>query len=167
MRIRRAEPGDAAGLVALARAIAAEPEGWLLADDAWRSVADERRYLRAARAMGDAAVLVAEAPGGELVGRLSVARDVHPASSHVADLGVMVARAWRGRGVGRALMEAAAAWAREAGIEKLELHVFPHNAAAIALYDRLGYVREGYRRAHYSRAGERVDVILMALHLAD
>lgn len=163
--IRRAAPGDAAALVALARSIAAEPGAWLLTDAAWRSVADERGYLRAVRSSSHAAVLVAATPAGELVGRLSIARDQHPSSPHVADLGVMVAAAQRRQGVGRALLDAAAGWARDVGITKLELHVFPHNTAAIALYEQLGYEREGYRRAHYVRAGELVDTVVMALLL--
>jgi RimJ/RimL family protein N-acetyltransferase len=59
-------------------------------------------------------------------------------------------------------MEAAEAWARDAGVRKLELHVFPYNEAAIALYESLGYEREGYRRDHYRRADGFADVILMA-----
>lgn len=163
--IRRAAPGDAAALVALARSVAAESGAWLLTDATWRSAADERRYLRAVRSSSHAAVLVAETPAGELVGRLSIARDQHPSSPHVADIGVMVADTHRRRGVGRALLAAAADWARDVGIAKLELSVFPHNTAAIALYEELGYEREGYRRAHYVRAGEHVDVAVMALLL--
>ena len=45
--VREAVPGDAPGLVALAQAVGAEPEGWLIADESWRGVADERRYLKA------------------------------------------------------------------------------------------------------------------------
>ncbi len=74
----------------------------------------------------------------------------------------MVAVSHRRRGVGRALMEAAEAWARQVGVRKLELHVFPHNGAALALYEGLGYEREGYRRDHYRRAAGYVDAILMA-----
>jgi len=160
--VRAAEPGDAVALVALANEVTAEPEGWLLTETAWRTAADERRYLRALRRHPDGAVFVAD-DDGAIVGRLSVSRDPHPASSHVADLGLMVARGERRRGVGSALMRAAEQWARGSGIEKLELHVFPHNAPAIALYEKLGYEREGRRRAHYHRTdGERVDAILMA-----
>lgn len=163
--IRRAAPGDAAALVELGRAVAVEPGDWLLTDATWRSVAEERRYLRAVRGSNNAAVIVAETERGEIVGRLSISRDPHPASPHVADLGIMVAASHRRRGIGKALMEAAAAWAREVGVAKLELHVFPHNEAAIALYESLDWQREGLRRAHYVRAGERVDVVLMALLL--
>jgi RimJ/RimL family protein N-acetyltransferase len=162
VRIRAAEPGDAAALVALATAVGSEPEGWLLADSAWRSVADERRYVRAVRKHPDAALLVAEEQAN-VVGRLSIVRDPHPSSPHVADLGLMVAASHRRRGIGRALLAAAEEWARGAGVSKLELHVFPYNEAAIALYEGFGYEREGYRRRHYRRPdGTYVDAVLMA-----
>ncbi|MBI4172622.1 MAG: GNAT family N-acetyltransferase [Actinobacteria bacterium] len=163
--IRPATPDVAPQLVALSAAVGTEPEGWLLSAGGWRTVAEERRYLKALRHYEHAAVFVAESEGGEVVARLSLARDPHPACRHVADLGVMVAAAHRRRGVGRALLEAADGWARGAGISKLELHVFPHNEAAITLYEACGYVREGYRTAHYRRDGGYVDAILMARHL--
>jgi putative acetyltransferase len=165
-RVRRAEPKDAAALVALAEAVGSEPEGWLISDRGWRSVGDERRYLRAVRRHPDAAVFVAESEG-RVVGRLSVARDPHPASRHVADLGLMVAAGERRRGIGWALLEQAVEWARASGVRKLELHVFPHNEPAIRLYERFGFAREGLRRAHYRRGSGYVDAILMAYWLGD
>jgi len=164
-KIRPADPSDAEALVRLAEAVSAEPEGWLIsANGNWRSVGDERRYLKALRRYPNAAVFVAERSDGEIVGRMSLARDAHPASAHVADLGLMVAKHARGQGVGRALLEAAVEWARGAGIRKLELHVFPWNEAAIRLYERFGFEREGYRKAHYRRAGDNrdVDAVLMS-----
>ncbi|HEY3207153.1 MAG TPA: GNAT family N-acetyltransferase [Gaiellaceae bacterium] len=162
--VRRATPGDAASLVELGRAVSSEPEGWLITDGDWRDLADERRYLRAVRRSPHAAVFVAEIPAG-VVGRLSVARDTHPASRHVADVGLMVAAGHRRRGIGSALLDQAVEWARQAGIEKLELHVFPYNEPAIRLYERFGFEREGLRRAHYRRGGELVDAVLMAYHV--
>ena len=159
--IRRAEPGDAAALVALGSAVGREPEGWLITSEGWRGVNDERRYLRALKRFPNAAVFVAELDG-RIVGRLSIARDQHPASHHVADLGLMVAAGARRRGIGSALLAAAVEWARASGIRKLELHVFPWNEPAIRLYERFGFEREGYRNAHYRRGREYVDAILMA-----
>ena len=159
--VRRATPADAAAMVALAREVGGEPERWLITASDWRGAADERRYLRAIRRSPNAAVFVAEAEEG-IVGRLSLGRDPHPASVHVADLGLMVARSHRRRGIGRALLEQAVDWARASGVSKLELHVFPHNEPALALYESFGFEREGFRRRHYRRSGELVDAILMA-----
>jgi RimJ/RimL family protein N-acetyltransferase len=162
LSVRPAEPGDATALVELATTVTAEPEGWLLSDSHWRGVGDERRYIRALRRHPHAALYVAELDE-QIVGRLSLTRDPNPASGHVADLGLMVAAGHRRRGVGTALLRAAESWALEAGVTKLELHVFPHNVPAIALYERLGYEQEGLRREHYRRPdGRFVDAILMA-----
>ena len=161
MIVRRAEPSDAEGLTRLGEAVGSEPEGWLVTTNGWRQVSDERRYLRAIRRYPNAAVFVAE-DEGRIVGRLSIARDQHPASRHVADLGLMVAMSHRRRGIGTKLLEAALDWARHSEVRKLELHVFPHNEAAIRLYENFGFVREGYRRAHYKRGSQYVDAILMA-----
>ena len=161
--IRQADPTDAEQLTRLADAVSGEPEGWLISiGGEWRSAGDERRFLKALRRYPHAAVFVAEREDGTLVGRLSVGRDPHPASTHVADVGLMVALDARRQGVGTALLRAAVDWARGAGIRKLELHVFPWNEAAIALYDAFGFEREGYRKHHYRRGGELVDAILMA-----
>jgi RimJ/RimL family protein N-acetyltransferase len=114
-----------------------------------------------------AAVYVAERSDGAIVGRLSLARDTHPASSHVADLGLMVAKDARRQGVGKALLEASVEWARASGVRKIELHVFPWNEPAITLYERFGFQREGFRRGHYFRAGSDVDAVLMAFSVLE
>jgi RimJ/RimL family protein N-acetyltransferase len=164
--IRPARPHDAGAIVSLARAVAGEPERWLIASEDWPDVAAERRLLRTLRRHPDAQVFVADSPEG-ILGRLSVARDPHPASRHVADLGLMVAAAHRRRGIGRRLLEQAVEWGRAAGVRKLELHVFPHNAPAIALYESFGFAREGCRRGHYRLDGRYVDAVLMAFQIAD
>ena len=166
-RIRPAEPADAEQLTRLAAAVSAEPEGWLISvAGEWRSAGDERRYLKALRRYPHAAVFVAEDDAGTVVGRLSVGRDPHPASTHVADVGLMVAVGARRQGVGRALLQAAVDWARAAGVRKLELHVFPWNEAAMKLYESFGFEREGYRKGQYRRGDEYVDAILMAYEIS-
>lgn len=164
--VRRATPSDAHALVELAESVGREDGRWILGTGPWRSVVDERRYLRSIHKHPNAAVYVAE-DEGQIVGRLSLSRDTHPASRHVADLGLMVAESHRRQGVGTLLLDQAVAWSRASEIRKLELHVFPWNEPALGLYTAFGFEREGYRRQQYERGGELVDAILMAYLVDD
>ena len=84
------------------------------------------------------------------------------------DLGMMIRAQWRGKGAGRALLTAAIEAATRAGGHKITLQVWPHNHAAIALYESAGFEREGYQRGHWKRReGEIWDVILMGLRLGE
>jgi len=116
----------------------------------------------------------ARAASWRLEGTLvAVAGDEPIGSVHVevsrfgfGDLGMAVAREWRGRGVGSELVQAAIAWARGQGLHKLSLQVFPHNEAAIALYRKFGFVEEGRLVKQYRRSsGELWDSVQMGLLL--
>ena len=64
-------------------------------------------------------------------------------------LTLAVAPAARGRGLGRRLLQAAIARARELGAETMFLEVGTENPAALALYARLGFAKVGMRKAYY------------------
>lgn len=163
MEIRRAKPADAAALVKHIQAIVAEPvrTAPLYPDEVVDAAAERdliEQYANSARAI----MLVAE-EDGQLVGDLTL-RAISPrrALEHVASLGMSVRASHRRRGIGRALLEAGIAWAKSAGITRLELFVFADNAPAIALYEALGFQQEG-RREHFVRFGEDyVDDLVMA-----
>jgi ribosomal protein S18 acetylase RimI-like enzyme len=55
----------------------------------------------------------------------------------VDSLGILPA--WRRRGIGRQLMEAAEEWARQRGARRLMLSVWEFNDNALRLYNSLGY----------------------------
>jgi RimJ/RimL family protein N-acetyltransferase len=100
--------------------------------------------------------------GDEIVGLLHV----ETTGFGFGELGMLVARDRRGRGVGSALVTAAIDWARERGLHKLSLSVFTHNEPAIALYRKFGFVEEGRRVKHFRRAnGELWDSFEMGLLL--
>jgi RimJ/RimL family protein N-acetyltransferase len=71
----------------------------------------------------------------------------------------------RGTGLGRRLMQAAIEAARRQGMERIELEVFASNTRAIALYERLGFVREGLKRRVRKIDGRYDDDVMMALLL--
>ena len=157
--VRRATAADADAVVAMLVEVAGE--GRWIATEAPVDVEQRRRRLVEDIEREDAIVLVAEA-GGQPVGELGL----HLARYGVADLGMAVAAGWRGRGVGSALLAEAIDQARTAGAHKIALQVWPHNAAAIALYERFGFQREGYLTRHYRRrSGELWDAVVMGLPL--
>jgi len=104
---------------------------------------------------------------GEVVGWCDVVRLDQESFRHGWRLGMGVLPAVRGRGVGRRLAEAAIAAAKAQGAERIELEVFASNTRAIALYERLGFVREGVKRRARKLDDAYDDIVQMALLLAE
>jgi ribosomal protein S18 acetylase RimI-like enzyme len=71
----------------------------------------------------------------------------------------------RGRGGGRALLDAVIEHARTGGAHKLELEVWTDNGRAIALYVSAGFEVEGLRRNHYRRRDGRLRSALIMARL--
>jgi [ribosomal protein S18]-alanine N-acetyltransferase len=72
----------------------------------------------------------------------------------------------RRQGVARALMAGAIEGARSAGARELFLEVAVDNAAAIGLYEALGFETTGLRKGYYDRAADgRLDALVMRLDL--
>jgi RimJ/RimL family protein N-acetyltransferase len=158
--VRSAVPGDAGRLRRLVDAVAAEPEAPLLREPGTLSERDLRR--RIAHGAGEAGdLLLVAIVEKELAGSVHLEQERRRASAHVYGLGITVARAYRGLGLGSALLEVATEWAQRRGGGKIALSVFPHNAAALRFYEARGFVREGLRRGQFVRAGKRLDEVLM------
>jgi phosphinothricin acetyltransferase len=122
---------------------------------------DERLQWLAARGARHP-VLVAEHPGGEVVGWASLNQfNPRPAYDHVADFSVYVAREARGSGVGTVLLAALEERARQIGFHKLVLAAFPTNAAGMRLYSLRGFQVVGTYHEQGLLDGHWVDVILM------
>lgn len=69
----------------------------------------------------------------------------------------------RGRGLGRALLEAVLAEARRRGVDRLFLEVRRSNRAALALYRRRGFRDVGVRRNYYQNPTEDARVLVLEL----
>jgi phosphinothricin acetyltransferase len=143
----------------------------------WEAV---RSIYREGIATGDA-TFETEAPSWERwdaghlpEGRL-VARDgeavagwaaLSPVSSRcvyagVAEVSVYVAARWRGRGVGRALLEALIAASEAQGIWTLQAGIFPENQASVTLHRRCGFREVGRRERLGQMNGVWRDVVLL------
>ncbi|HET6906809.1 MAG TPA: GNAT family N-acetyltransferase [Rhodanobacteraceae bacterium] len=125
VRIRRARPPDLDALTALEEASF---------DHDRVSRAQFRRHI----VSNSAAVLVAEERGRVLGGALLFFRR----GARSARLySIAIAHGARGQGLGKALLEAAEREARKRGSTAMRLEVRTDNAAAIALYEKRGYLR--------------------------
>jgi L-amino acid N-acyltransferase YncA len=142
--------------------------------DLLHDVAEERLFVgtqapfdKAARAerfraaLGKLPALVAVEPGGRIAGEASLFE-----REGRVTLGMLLAASWRGRGLGKALLERMIAEARTAGIRAIELEVFPHNERARRLYERAGFRQTGFLHEVYARNhGEVWSSIVMRLDL--
>jgi ribosomal-protein-alanine N-acetyltransferase len=73
---------------------------------------------------------------------------------------VAVGAPFRGRGVGKALMEAMCGYAKKHSLASIILEVRAGNAGAIALYTNCGFVRIGTRRGFYEFPKEDADIMM-------
>lgn len=135
-----------------------------------KSVAAEGRWIRTQwpfdeaereerfrRTIGDVRVhcIVAE-KAGKIVGQITL----FP-SDEVAEFGMFVETSERGRGLGQRLLEAGEELARERGFHSMELEVYAHNDAAIALYRRAGFEEFAARYPEARTSGELYEVVRM------
>ena len=155
--IRRAAPDDADAICAIHNQGIADRIATL--DTTMRTGSGTREWLAERDARHP--VLVAERDG-RVVGWGSLNRfNPRAAYDHVADFSVYVERGWRGKGVGRELLEALVAAARGIGYHKMVLAALAHNAAGLALYRRAGFTHVGVYREQGQLDGRWADVVIM------
>jgi RimJ/RimL family protein N-acetyltransferase len=168
-RVREALAADAEALVAHVRRILEEPGVCVTrAPEEFTTTVEEEREMIARYAAADNSLfLVAEAAGsGELIGLLTLNGRTRRSLRHEVELVVNVAKPWRGRGVGTALITRAVEWARASDvITRVQLKVFTRNTTAVRLYERLGFVLEGTLRSAVFKDGRYEDNHLMAMLL--
>jgi RimJ/RimL family protein N-acetyltransferase len=159
--IRRATVDDAEALSRFADEIA--DEGIDTVSGQRFTVEQERAFLAQANANGRAFFLMA-LDGPRQVGLLHLSAHEKPHYRHVGRLAMTVARQYRGKGIGRRLIEAAIhetkAWP---GFCRIELVVTPWNVPAIKLYRSMGFEQEGVMRKSAKLRTAPHDMILMAL----
>jgi GNAT superfamily N-acetyltransferase len=143
--IRPADDDDRAAVLELAPRLAEGIAPWR---DQSEALLAGRRWLEesldAART-GDGAVLVAADAAG-IAGVVSVRPSTHFTGERDGYIGELVVAERASRhGVGRALIAAADAWARDHGLRNLTLHTGAFNANARGFYAALGFVEEEVR----------------------
>jgi ribosomal protein S18 acetylase RimI-like enzyme len=98
-------------------------------------------------AHGKSTTWVAEA-GDEIVGFLIANRHPSQRLGHIITIDVV--KAWRRRGVGKALMDAAEEWARQQGLQAIALETAEDNLAAQRFYAGRGYKKYEKLNGYYA-----------------
>lgn len=100
---------------------------------------------------------------GEVIGSCTLEQYSRSRQSHVGGIGMGVAVAWQGQGVGTQLLGAALEVADNwMNLHRVELTVYADNEPAQALYRKFGFETEGRLRDYAVRDGVFVDALSMA-----
>ena len=163
LELARLQPQDAQALAAFAAALPPHDLLFLRRDisqpkviAAWmQAIAEGRMHSLAVR------------EEGVLVGCTAIVVDALSWSRHVGELRVLVAPVWRGRGLGRALVQQCFAQALDLGLEKLVAQMTADQVAAIAVFEELGFRAEALLRDHVKdRDGQLHDLALLSHDVA-
>lgn len=154
--LRRGGPEDAEGLWRCLDVVARE-RTWLAFLEA-----PPLEGVRAFLSMNSPVQFVAERRG-EIVGWCDITANQRDGFQHSGVLGMGLLPAFRGRGLGLALLRATLGAAFEAGLTRIELEVLASNEKAVALYEHLGFLHEGRKQAARCVDGRTEDILCMAV----
>lgn len=158
------DPGHAVSLCEAVGEVARERR-WLAAVEAFTE-GETQLFVQLNRAAGVPQFVALCGP--KVVGWCDIVRLYpYPGYEHNGRLGMGVLAPWRGQGLGRGLLDQALSAALAAGFRRVELEVYASNTAALALYQRCGFVVEGVKRAMRVLDGRVDDVVLMARAITD
>lgn len=139
-------------------------------------VAREKRYLAQIEALpleriegflrdsvANDAVQFMAVDHGQVVGWADIFPSWAHAVAHCGSLGMGVLPEYRGKGIGRQLLQACISKAATKGITRIELEVRADNERAIALYKALGFEIEAVKRNAMRFDGVYFDALQMCL----
>jgi RimJ/RimL family protein N-acetyltransferase len=162
--IRSADGADAAGHLQCLRACMEDGEGLVTTPFEKQMLEDAHRQSVEHFAEAANNLLILAECAGTIVGSLDFKGNPKLRLAHTGDFGMALLPAWRGKGIGTALLAELIAWAEaHPTIEKINLRVLSSNARAIGLYRKFGFVEEGIcRREIKYEDGSYSDEILLA-----
>ena len=162
LTIREITPNDAAAFLDLCLRLDSETSFMMYEPGERRTTVDQQRdIITGILASPNSAVIVAEADR-ELAGYVAAYGGEFNRVRHSAYVVAGVRQAYAGQGIGTSLFAALGTWAAATNVQRLEFTVRVDNAAAIRLYQRVGFEVEGMKRRSLRVEGEFVDELYMA-----
>jgi RimJ/RimL family protein N-acetyltransferase len=164
--IRRPTEDDAESIINYSKLLFTSTDQLLTVPEEYTiTIENEKMWINSASKTADVLLLVAELEE-KIVGFLFFFPLTKKKNSHTGEFGVSVHPQFQGLGIGKQLVRALLAFARQnERIEKVFLSVFASNTVAIALYNNLGFKEEGrHIKAVKQVNGDYVDVVQMYIH---
>jgi len=159
LSVRPTAQGDEAALLAFYRELPQE-DRLFLKDDVTTASWAERFIRRIGR--GEATSLIAELDG-KVLAEATLYRATHGWSTHVGEVRVAVARAYRRKGLATALAGLLVKLATDQGADKIIVEVVENQVAALRTFEKLGFHKEAVLRDHVKdRNGIRRDLLILA-----
>jgi RimJ/RimL family protein N-acetyltransferase len=160
--IRHVSPDDAANFLALCLRLDDETKFMMLQPGERKLTELEQRTKIGSVLEHDNQVIIVAEHQGALVGYIQAEGGAFERNVHNAMLIIGIRQDYAGQGIGTRLLSAVEDWARQSDIHRLELTVMRHNAAAVGLYQKMGFVIEGTRADAMLIDGVYVDEYYMA-----
>jgi RimJ/RimL family protein N-acetyltransferase len=159
LSVRPTAQGDEAALLAFYRELPQE-DRLFLKDDVTTESWAERFIRRIGR--GEATSLIAELDG-KVLAEATLYRATHGWSTHVGEVRVAVARAYRRKGLATTLAGLLVKLATDQGADKIIVEVVENQVAALRTFEKLGFHKEAVLRDHVKdRSGIRRDLLILA-----
>lgn len=162
--IRELQPEDAEKLIAYIKRIGGETDNLTFGPEGFPVTVEQEKAMLRSKTEHPKSVMYGAWRGEELVGDGSL--DAMPRRmSHRAELGLTVVKEMWNKGIGSRILEKLIEYAKEAGIEILNLEVRSDNLPAIHLYEKYGFQRIGTSPAFFKIGDTYYDFEIMYLDL--
>ncbi|MBR2676521.1 MAG: GNAT family N-acetyltransferase [Solobacterium sp.] len=164
LQIRELMPEDAKAILAFTKRVGGETDNLTFGSNGIPiSEAAEQTFLAAVHE-DPKSIMLGVFRDNELIADGSI-HSLPRRMSHRAEFGITVVRDEWNKGIGSILMEKLIGFAKEAGIEIINLEVRADNRNAIHLYEKYGFRHIGTSPAYFKIGGEYIDFEIMYLDL--
>ncbi|MGN7388107.1 N-acetyltransferase family protein [Sporosarcina sp. SAFN-015] len=127
-----------------------------------RKLSAEQLKKRIESLGADASTILVAEIDESLVGYMMVIAGTANRNKHSAYIVIGISEAFRGQGVGKALFKSLNDWSIQNKLHRVELTVMSNNTAAIVLYEKAGFIKEGVKKDSLFVNGQYVDEYYMA-----
>lgn len=166
--LREAAPDDASKVLAYLNRVGGESDNLLFGKNAFTLTEEQESAVLERQQKAEKSIMLAGFVGEEVVPISSVnALTARERVAHRAGVAISVGKAYWNQGVGRRAMETLIDFAKDCGLEVLQLEVRSDNAPAIALYEKMGFEKMGLYKNFMKVNGHSYDAWYMNLSLKD